>query len=240
MSASKILDELRQFARTDKAEFFPRFFHAEPGGYGEGDKFLGVMVPDQRSVAKTYRGLSRNELSKLFHSAWHEARLTAVHILVLQFQRSRTGKHADELVARELLDFYFQHLSAINNWDLVDTSAPKIVGAWLLDHPDERRILDDMAGSGMLWQERIAVVANYPLIRSDQFEPFLRIAKQLRTHSHDLIQKAIGWMLREVWKRDPSVAEAFLDRHYADLSRTTLRYAIERMTRAERDHWLYR
>lgn len=238
LTATEVLNVLRQRIRLDKAEFLPKFFKAFPGGYGEGDKFLGVVVPDQRQVAKQFRELSIVEIKKLLESPWHECRLTGLFILVDQFERASRGKRADPKVAKQLVEFYLGNLAAVNNWDLVDTSAPKILGRWLLDHPTRRKLLNRLAVSDVLWERRIAVLATMPLIHAGELTEFLKLAKLLLNDSHDLMHKAIGWMLREVGKQDVSALIEFLDTHAAKMPRTMLRYAIEKRPAAERQMWL--
>ena len=239
LTHSAVLRALRELSRADKAEFLPRFFQAYPGGYGEGDRFLGVVVPDQRKIAGKFRELDRHHLSKLLSSMWHEARLTGLLILVLQFER--VGKQGDPSWSqREIVDFYLDRLSTVNNWDLVDCSAPKILGRWLLEQKRERRILKRLARSHNLWEQRVAVVATLPLIQSNQTSEITSIAADLLTHQHDLIHKAVGWMLREVGKQDLPKLRGFLHQHVQNMPRTMLRYAIEKMSPAERKRWLSR
>ncbi len=229
-----VLRELKALARPDKAEFLPGFFKAFPGGYGEGDQFLGVVVPDQRRVARSFRDLPRAEVSKLLGSKWHECRLTALFVLVAQFQ----GTRSDSKQRQEIVDFYLEHLSAVNNWDLVDSSAHKILGAWLLEHPGQRKLLRKLAKSSVLWEQRVAVLATLPLIHAGEFDEILQLAERLLSHPHDLMHKAIGWMLREMGKQEIKVLRGFLSEHAVSMPRTMLRYAIEKMSPTERRRWL--
>lgn len=225
--------KLRDFADPRKAETLLRFFKTGPGQYGEGDRFLGVMVPQTRGVAKLYRGFSFGELSKLLASPWHEERLLALLILV-----DRVGKNASGEDRRKAFDFYLSHRSGINNWDLVDLSAPQVIGGFLWDHPQERKRLDAWAASTRLWDRRVAIVSTYFLIRQGRFEETLRLSRELLGDPEDLMHKATGWMLREVGKRDLGVLRGFLDREAPRMPRTALRYAIERMRPAERTRYL--
>lgn len=210
-----------------KAAFFPRFFKSGKGEYGEGDVFMGVTVPLMREVAKEFRDAPLETIEDMLADPVHEMRLTALHILVLRFKKSDAdGKKA-------IADFYLRHLDGVNNWDLVDSSAPQILGAWLLLKKD-RSVLYRLARSGKLWRERVAMVATQELIRHDEFEDAIRIATILLHHRHDLIHKAVGWMLREVGKKDEKVLRAFLTEHAAVMPRTALRYAIERMDPVDR------
>ena len=231
LTAAAVKRELKSKINPEKAAFLPRFFQTGPGQYAEGDQFLGVVVPDQRRIARQYRQLPRNEIDTLLADRFHECRLTALLILVEQFSRCR---EAD--ARKELVDYYLSRTDAINNWDLVDASAHKILGAWLSEQTD-RRMLDRLAKSRNLWEQRIAVVATYHLIQRGELDDTLRLAGQLLHHPHDLIHKAVGWMLREVGKQDPRVLQAYLDRHAAEMPRTMLRYSIEKMPDNQRQHY---
>ena len=237
--AEQIEADLRKVARPDKASFLPKFFQAFPGGYGEGDQFLGCVVPDQRRVARKHRDASRSVLVELFQSPWHECRLTGMLILVSQFQTADRPRNPDrESQTQDLVDFYLSHLDAADNWDLVDATAPKILGPHLLAHPDQRDVLDRLAASDSLWRRRTSVVACLPLIKDGDFSDLLRLAKELIDDDHDLLHKAIGWMLREVGKQDLDELRTFLTGHASQMPRTMLRYAIERMPPKERKTWL--
>jgi len=239
VTAKQVLSALTALARPDKADFLPGFFQAIPGGYGEGDRFLGCIVPDQRQVAKRFRELPVTELRKLLQSPWHECRLTGVIILVDQFQRASKPSNPRRRAQRdELVQFYLDNLQGVNNWDIVDSSAPKILGEWLLEMPQQRSMLQQLAASQNLWERRVAVLATFPLIRSGEFDELLRLAECLLHDEHELMHKAIGWMLRELGKRDSRVLRAFLSRHISSMPRTMLRYAIEKMPLAERQQWL--
>lgn len=234
-TASEVREAIRRHSNREKAEFFPRFFKSDPDNRGEGDLFLGVTVPLQRAVAKEFRDLPLAEIEKLLADTTHEFRLTALIILVGQFERSRAE---DE---RGLLkDFYLEHLDAVNYWDLVDASAHKILGEWLVDRtPSERlSILGPLAESPDWFRQRVAVVACFPLIRRFQFAEILWLSETFVDHPHDLIQKAVGWMLREMGKRDMDVLRVFLQEHAAVMPRVMLRYAIEKMEPQERKRWL--
>jgi len=231
-TAAAVRRELKKRTNAEKAAFFPRFFKSGPGEYAEGDKFLGVIVPDQRKIAKQYRDLPHNELDKLLNDPYHECRLTGVLILVGQYEKAR-----DVETRQHLLDYYLSRTDAINNWDLVDSSAHKIVGAWLLDRKD-RRLLDRLSGSKNMWEQRIAMVATYTLIKHGELDDTLRLSERLLNHPHDLIHKAVGWMLREVGKQDSSVLKAFLDKHAAKMPRTMLRYSIEKLSDTQRKKFM--
>ena len=225
-----VLRALGKQVDSAKAAFYPRFFKCGPGEYGEGDVFLGVTVPNQRSVARQFRELPLREVKKLLDNKYHECRQTALLIMVEQMGRGKAPAR------KKIVDLYLEKMDRINNWDLVDCSADKIVGEYLLEK--DRSLLDKLAGADDLWQNRIAMVATYRFIKLDQFDDTLRIAETLVNHPHDLIHKATGWMLREVGKRDEAVLDKFLVSRYREMPRTMLRYAIERMPEAKRQRYL--
>jgi 3-methyladenine DNA glycosylase AlkD len=232
MTASTIMKRLRAVATPEKAAVLARFFKTGPGQYGEGDRFLGVMVPEQRKLAKEFRDLPLPEVETLLASPYHEARLTGFLVLTCAFER------ADESRRREFYEFTLVHRAALNNWDLVDVIAPVIIGGWLLERPADRKLLRKYAKSTDLWERRIAIVATLAFIRAGDFGDTLAISEVLLGDKHDLIHKATGWMLREVGKRDVAVLRGFLGEHAARMPRTALRYAIERLPEAERKAWL--
>lgn len=233
LTAAAVRRELKTKINPEKAAFFPRFFKTGPGEYGEGDRFLGVVVPDQRKVARQFRELPQKEIDKLLDDAFHECRLTGLLILVDQFEKAKK----DDKRRKEIVDYYLSRTDAVNNWDLVDSSAHKLLGSWLVDRRD-RRILDRLARSKNMWEQRIAMVATYTLIRKGDFDDTLRLSEKLLHHPHDLIHKAVGWMLREVGQQDRKVLEAFLKRHAAEMPRTMLRYAIEKLPDTQRKRYL--
>jgi 3-methyladenine DNA glycosylase AlkD len=215
-TTSEARRRLRSFASRERAEVSRGFFRTGAGEYGEGDQFLGVTVPNLRIVTREFRDLPRDSVMELLHSAWHEERLLALLILVEQFRRDPDATYA----------LYMANTAHINNWDLVDASAPAIVGGWLATR--SRAPLRKLAKSRSLWERRIAIVATQRFIRDGEFNDTLEIAKLLLGDEHDLIHKATGWMLREVGKRNHDVLVAFLDEHAREMPRTMLRYAIER------------
>ncbi len=232
-NARTVQQELRKHINAEKAAFYPRFFKAFPGGYGEGDQFLGVVVPDQRKIAKKFRELSREQLSVLLNSKWHECRLTGLFILVHQYDQAKEPAQKAEIV-----DYYLDNLQQVNNWDLVDASAHKILGDYLVHNPRKRSILNKLSRQKHLWSQRVSVIATLPLIKLGQFDEILDLAHHFLSHEHDLMHKAVGWMLRELGKVNPNGLRGFLKRHASQMPRTMLRYAIERLDRAERDRWL--
>src|SRR3989339_1198379 len=222
-----IQKELKKYSSSKKVEILQRFFKTNTGEYGEGDKFIGIVVPDIRKVVKQNTALSLNEIVILLHSPVHEERLCALLILVTQY------KVGDIKKKKQIFQVYLKNTKYINNWDLVDLTAPNIVGAYLRDKPKD--ILSKLAKSKNLWQKRIAILATFDDIYHKKSEETLKIAKILLHDKHDLIHKAVGWMLREVRKRvDEKVLLKFLDEHYKTMPRTMLRYAIERLSEPKR------
>lgn len=229
-----IQKDLHSHSCKAHATALQRFFKTGPGEYGEGDVFIGVRMPDVRAVARAHRGIYLKEAVSLLHSPIHEERLCALVILCEQFARG--SKEEKKQIYRE----YLKNAAHINNWDLVDISAHKIVGAYLYEAPKEetKKTLQKLAASNNLWERRIAVVATATFIAHDAFAPTLTLSKQLLNDEHDLIHKAVGWMLREVGKRDIEALEDFLKRHYKKMPRTMLRYAIEKFPEKRRKEYL--
>lgn len=233
MDVASARGALAAHAVPEKTAFFPRFFKTGPGEYGEGDQFLGVTVPDIRRIAKDYTDLPRAGVTALLHSRWHEERLLALIILVGQYKR------AADAGRRDIYEFYLSQTAYINNWDLVDLSCRDIVGWYAHDHPAEQQRLDSLAHSKLLWDRRIAMVSTMYFSMHGDPEPTLRIAALLVHDKHDLIQKAVGWMLREMGKRiDDQLIVGFLREHYDDMGRTCLRYAIEKFPATTRARYL--
>lgn len=224
-----LLHDLEKARDLKQAKILQRFFKTGEGEYGKGDVFLGIRVPVQREIAKKYYSLKLGDLQKLLESKIHEHRLVALIILVEKFSKEPSSK---------IFKFYIKNATRINNWDLVDISAPKIVGAYLIGK--EKKILYELAESSNLWKKRIAIVSTFTFIRSGEFSDCIKISEILLKDKHDLIHKAVGWMLREVGKKNKKTLERFLEKNYAAIPRTTLRYAIERFPEAERKSWLIR
>lgn len=225
-TSETIINELKALATEEKRLFLPHFFKTGKGQYGEGDVFLGVVVPYTRKVAKAHRDATINDIEELLASEYHEARLCALLIMVLKF-----GK-ADETTRQSLYNLYISHTDRINNWDLVDLSAPTIVGGYLQDK--SRHKLYNMAESELLWDNRIAMVSTFAFIRNRDFDDTYSLALKMMNHPHDLMHKAIGWMLREAGKRDPEQLYDFVEGHHSQMPRTMLRYAIEKFSPLER------
>jgi 3-methyladenine DNA glycosylase AlkD len=222
---NKLLKDFERLADAKQAAGLQRFFKTGKGHYGEGDIFLGLKVPVQRTLAKQFLDLPSADVVTLLQSKIHEHRLTALLIWVLRYQKAEPQEQ------KAIYKLYLKHRNFINNWDLVDLSAPNIVGNWLLDN--DRAILYKLAQSKNLWDKRIAILATFEFIRHGQADDTFKIAEILLHDSHDLIHKAVGWMLREVGKRiGQATEEAFLTKHYRYMPRTMLRYAIERFSPA--------
>jgi 3-methyladenine DNA glycosylase AlkD len=232
MTAHEVQSRLRSLGNPKQAAILARFFKTGPGDYGEGDVFAGIKVPAQRKLAKEFSGLPLPEIERLLHSKIHEGRLIALLILVQQFT------NADAKGRKSIYDLYLTNTRQINNWDLVDLSAPQIVGGYLENR--SRKPLYRLVKSKSLWERRISILATHWFIRQGDFEDTLQIAKLLLGDEHDLIHKAVGWMLREVGKRDVAILEAFLDQYCRVMPRTMLRYAIEKFDEKKRKAYLKR
>ena len=226
-----IEQQLQEYSNPEKKEFYPRFFKTGKGEYGEGDLFLGVVVPDIRKVAKNNLSLSLPDIEKVLHSNYHECRACALFILVEKFKKTK-----DTVEKKEIFDFYLSQTRYINNWDLVDLSAKDIVGNYLLDK--NREILYKLADSSLLWDQRISVISTFSFIKEKDFHDILALSEKFLTHKHDLIHKATGWMLREVGKKDKSTLCQFLDKFHKKMPRTMLRYSIEKLTPEERSFYM--
>lgn len=227
---SRIKKDLMKCSNPEKAKIISRFFKTRKGQYAEGDIFLGIMVPQQRKIAKKYSDIPLKQLRRLLSSRIHEHRLVSLFILVGKYKR------ADRECRTEIANFYLANTRHINNWDLVDLSAPHILGNYLFDN--DRSILFHLAKSENIWERRIAIMATFAFIRNGGFEDTLRIAEMLLTDDHDLIHKAVGWMLREIGKKDRKREEEFLTKHYRRMPRTMLRYAIEKFGEKKRNSYL--
>jgi len=230
MKAQTITNRLKTLGNKEQAAVSRRFFKTGPGEYGEGDVFLGIKVPVLRQLAKEFADLPLQEVKKLLTSAIHEERLLALLILVRRFDRG------DEFTRQEIYDLYLNNTSSVNNWDLVDLSAHYIVGPYLADK--SRAPLYRLAESKSLWERRIAVMATFYYIKKGAFSDTLKISKMLLADTEDLIQKAVGWMLREVGKRHLQTEKDFLKKYYRRMPRTMLRYAIEKFPQAQRLRYL--
>lgn len=221
-------NDFQKSANPEKAKLLQRFFKTGKGDYGEGDIFLGISVPEQRKIAKKYTELNLTQIQILLNSKIHEHRLVGLLILIEKFEKTNDKK--------EIFEFYMSNYDNINNWDLVDLSSHKIAGVYLIDK--DKKILYDFAKSNHLWKKRISIVSTYAFIKNNIFKDTLKISEILLNNKHDLIQKAVGWMLREVGKKNQDVEEDFLNKHYKNMPRTMLRYAIERFSEEKRKYYM--
>ena len=227
VTAQQVKKELKFLGSPEKAKNSSWFFKTGPGQYGEGDLFFGNTVPEQRKIAKKYQDLNLPQIQILLNDKYHECRLTALLILVAQFKNGNQT---------QIFNFYLKNYNYINNWDLVDSSAPNIIGNYLIDKP--REVLYKFTRSNNLWKKRIAIVSTFTFIRNHEFTDTFKIAKILLSDKHDLIHKATGWMLREVGNRDQKQLESFLNKYSGQMPRTMLRYAIERFDEDLRQSYL--
>lgn len=230
MSLNVLKKELSDLASPKKAKILMSFFKTGKGQYGEGDVFLGIVVPDQRKIAKKYQILPIRDVLELLHSKYHEHRLTAIFILILQYQKG------DQKTKEKIYSQYLKNTKYINNWDLIDLSAPKIVGDYLLNKP--RDILYHLASSKNLWKRRISILATFAFIKQSDFKDTLKISELLLADNHNLIHKATGWAMREVGKKDQSVLIQFLNMHSIKMPRTMLRYSLERLPGKKRRYYM--
>ena len=216
-----MIDEIRKRKNSVRAEKSSKFFKTDKGEYGEGDKFLGLSMPECRTISKKYMQITLDDIEKLLNSQWHEERMIGLLIIVHKFEK------ASEEERKTLYNFYLEHLYAANNWDLVDVTVPQVIGRYLLDK--DWSVLKRLARSQNLWERRTAILATFAFIYNGKAEPTLEIAKILLDDKHDLIHKAVGWMLREVGKRiDQKIEEEFLNEYHKRMPRTMLRYAVEK------------
>ena len=230
MIAKEIRKDIRKIGDKKRAEISQRFFKTGPGEYAEGDLFLGIRVPELRKLAKVYEPTSLTEATELLRSAIHEERLLALFILIRRYAKG------SEVEQKKIYKVYLKNIRYVNNWDLVDASAEHIVGAFLKDK--SREVLYKLAKSKRLWERRIAIISTFHYIKRDEFSETLKISGMLLGDEEDLIHKAVGWMLREVGKRDLKAEETFLRKHYKIMPRTMLRYAIERFPESKRQKYL--
>jgi 3-methyladenine DNA glycosylase AlkD len=230
MTIEGLQKKMQQLQNPEKAGILQRFFKTGPGEYGEGDIFWGIPVPELRKLASSFQDIPENAMVHLLESAIHEQRLLSLLIMIRKFEKG------DKREQKRLYELYIKHVQFVNSWDLVDTSAGPIVGAHLMEK--SKAPLYRLARSKNLWERRISIIATFYFIRQGKFSETLTIAKLLLTDREDLIHKAVGWMLREVGKRDLIIAEAFLKAHYQRMPRTMLRYAIERFPQPKRHQYL--
>ncbi len=221
-----LINELESLKNEERARISQRFFKTGKGEYGEGDVFYGIVIPKLRKIAKKYKSLGLNDVEKLLKSKVHDIRSVGLFILVLKFKDNK----------KEIYECYMRNIKGVNNWDLVDVSAPHIVGNYLLEK--DKKVLYSLVSSESLWERRIAMLSCFALIKNNQFEDALKVSEILLKDNHDLMHKAVGWMLREIGKRDLEVEEIFLKKHYKNMPRTMLRYAIEKFSEETRQRYL--
>ena len=234
MSATQVVKEIQALSNRGRAHDLQKFFQTAPGQYGEGDIFLGLTVPQVRTVAKKYKEISLNEIETLTRAKLHEVRLCGLVILTLQYKSARERQEK-----KKLFDLYMKSMTGgfINNWDLVDVSAP-IVGEYLIDLDNPYVLLYKLSKSKSLWQRRVSMVFTFAFIRSGDIEPTFEMAEKLLHDKHDLIHKAVGWALREAGKLNGIALRKFLSAHSHEMPRTMLRYSIEKFPERERKKWL--
>lgn len=225
-------NQLNNVSSAEKAKILSGFFKTGKGQYGEGDIFIGVTVPQNRAISKNFHSLSISEISKMLREPIHEYRLAALLALIEKFKKNPESQ-------KEIVDLYLANTDKINNWDLVDLSCPQIIGEYVLKN-NSYEIIDNLSNSSKLWEQRIAIVSTIRFIRNGKFDMTLKIAGKYLSHEHDLIQKASGWMLREVGKKDEAALTGFLNEYYNIMPRTTLRYAIERLDKEVKSHYMKR
>ena len=249
MTASEIIQRIETQQNEEQRQVLMRFFKTGNGDYGEGDEFLGLKVPQTRAIVKAVvSDTPLSEVPELLQSRWHEARLCGLLILVDKFEKAATKRltHDPQAIQTrdEIIQLYLRYADRANNWDLVDLSAPKVIGHWLLlpsalgDTDYKRQVLDELAASECLWKQRISIVCTWKTSQQGELSWCLRYAEIHLHHPHDLMHKAVGWMLREMGKRDINTLRQFLDQHAHEMPRTALRYAIEKMSESERKEWM--
>jgi len=227
----EIINEIKKHADSDFAQWVAPILQVTEGGYGENDKLYGVKTPVLRNIAKTHSELELEEIEELLHNDYHEVRLTALFILVNKFKKERIQRG-------KIVNLYLKNADYINNWDLVDQSAPYIVGNFVYDNKDCLDLLYDLSDENHLWKQRIAIVATQYLIKQGFYEPTIKLAEKYLTHPHHLIHKAVGWMLRELGKKDLYQLYSFLDKYAKTMPRVMLRYSIERLDNTQRKFYM--
>jgi 3-methyladenine DNA glycosylase AlkD len=235
MTLKEVKKELLSQKSPKMAKLLMGFFKTGKGEYGEGDVFYGIKVPKTRIVAKKYaKSMTLLEIEELLHSKIHEERLCALLILIQKYE----NKEITQNEKKEIFDLYLSNTKYINNWDLVDLSAPRISGKYIFENPNEKKVLKKLAKSNLLWDKRIAILSTFYFISKNEFSESLKLAETLLLEEHDLMHKAIGWMLREIGKRDLKTEEDFLKKYYKKMPRTMLRYAIEKFPEEKRQKYL--
>jgi len=228
----KVLEDIKNASDKKLAEHHQRFFKTGKGEYGEGDLFLGLKVPTIRAITKKYyEQISLDEIEELLQDPYHEVRVAALFLMILQYEKG------SEKIKSEILNVYLSNANQINNWDLVDLSAPKIIGHWAYENK-KSDIIYQLADKKHLWSNRIAVVASYYFIKKGDFSIILDLSEKFLMHEHDLMRKAVGWMLREMGKVDILPLYNFLDKHYKSMPRTMLRYSLEKLPKDKKEYYM--
>jgi 3-methyladenine DNA glycosylase AlkD len=233
MDANEVIRQLKNIANDKRKKTNEYFFKTGKDSYSSHDKFIGVSTPDIRKIAKqVYKDFNLNQVDKLINDEIHEIRFCALIIIVYKYQKNK------KIDSKEIFDYYLTNIKSVNNWDLVDFTAPQIIGDYIYHNQNKLNLLFDFSKSNNLWEKRIAILATFAFIKNGEFKTTLAIAKQLLNDKHDLIHKAIGWMLREIYKKNAEITKSFLRENYIKLPRTTLRYAIEKMDKQQRLNYL--
>lgn len=225
-------EELQKVARPEKVKIFQSFFKTGKGEYGEGDKFIGVSVPDNRKIAQKFFQAPFDDISSMLHNEIHEYRLSALLALVHRYKKEKNEK-----AKQEIINFYLNNCEWCNNWDLVDLSAPYLLGTHMLTNPPTA-LLENLSSDSNLWCQRIAIVSTLMLIRHRRFDETLSLCKKYLSHPHPLIHKATGWMLREIGKKDEHILTDFLNKHSSEMPRTALRYSLERLSSEKHQYYM--
>ena len=233
MNAEFVIQELLSIANPEKAKFLQGFFKTGKGQYAEGDIMLGIVVPLTRDVVKRCPQLPFDEIQKLVDSPYHEVRLAGFLLLAKQFKKTKIEEEK-----KAVFDFYLKNAQKANNWDLVDVTCRDVIGTYLFEHEEDRGVLYQLAESDNLWEQRISIVSTWTFIKYKQYADTLALAKKLLNHKHDLMHKAVGWMLREVGKKDRETLVDFLEENHKNMPRTALRYAIEHFSAEEREYFM--
>ncbi len=236
VTSKELIEYIKRHSNKEKATSEHRYFKTNPGEYGAHDKFLGVPMPTQRQIVKRYYKVPLEIVPDLLKSPFHEVRMIGLLILVEKFKKTKK----DPAAQKQIYEMFVKNLNAANNWDLVDVTVPHVIGEFMVIQPKERKLLYKLAKSKGLWEKRSAMLACYAFIKRNDFDDTLKIAEILVSDKHDLIHKAVGWMLREIGKRDENKEKEFLMKHYKTMPRTMLRYAIEKMSKKDKDFFMGR
>ncbi len=231
---AELRKEMEECSNEEKAKLYQRFFKTGPGQYGEGDVFMGLTMPETRAISSKYTEMPIEEVQELLNSEIHEHRMSALLIVIQKYRK------ANKEEKRKLYEFYLKNMSRINNWDLIDVTASHVVGDFLFNNKEEKEMLYKLAKSNDLWEKRISVISTFRFIKENEFEDSINISEILLNDKHDLIHKAVGWMLREIGKKDQEIEEEFLRKYHKTMPRTMLRYSLEKFTKDKKDFYMGR